>query len=100
MLNARVAALLAGTLLACAPAVPGQPTGVTATPQNNGSSIKISWSSVPGASSYSVFRSDTAGGEKLHSNQFDTTDVSFTEGALQSGKTYYYKVAAKGDGGY
>ena len=53
--------------------------------------IKISWESIPGAVTYSVYRStDNSSWTKLGS----TTGTSFTNTSAEAGHTYYYKVFA------
>ena len=57
----------------------------------------LSWSSVAGATSYEVFRTDSVlncatGGVKVA----ETTDLSFSEQSLQIGRDYAYTVIPKG----
>ncbi|MDQ0890284.1 pectate lyase/pectin methylesterase-like acyl-CoA thioesterase [Paenibacillus sp. V4I9] len=57
------------------------------------SQVKLSWSSVSGATSYKVKRSLTAGGpyEMIDAN---VSGTSFTNTGLTNGTTYYYVVSA------
>ncbi len=74
--------------------VPGTPTGVTAT--NTGTSaspkIKISWSSVSGATSYKVYRSSTAGG--TYSQIGSATSYTYLYDNSPLSGYNYYKVKA------
>lgn len=68
--------------------VPKQPTvKVSATTT---SSIKLTWSKVSGAKTYTVYRYDGKKYVKIGS----TTSTSYTNKKLTAGKTYYYKVTA------
>ncbi len=55
-------------------------------------SVKVTWKAVSGASGYHVFRSDCENGEYVKIGE--TTDKSYTESGLETGRTYYYKVCA------
>jgi fibronectin type 3 domain-containing protein len=55
-------------------------------------SIKISWSSVTGASGYKIYRSTSSTG--TYSLVSTSTSTSFTNAGLITGKLYYYKVRA------
>jgi hypothetical protein len=71
-----------------ATALPGAPS-LTAGPAG-ATSIGLSWSAVPGATRYQVFRgsSATAGFTMLAS----TTATSFVNAGRVTGRTYYYRV--------
>ena len=71
---------------------PATPTGVSAT--GNTGSISLSWSASSGATSYSIYRSTTAGGEGTTAFASNVTSTSYTDSAVTNGTTYYYKVAA------
>ncbi len=87
---------------------------IAVTTTGSTSSIAISWSAVPGASGYRVYRGTTAGGESLYyapGNVLSFTDTGFgvpptlvsatpstTGGTLATG-TYYYVVTALGTTG-
>lgn len=70
--------------------IPNAPTGVTATAGSG--QITVSWSSSLGATSYSVKRSNTAGGP--YTSVGTSTGTSFTNTGLTNGTTYYYVVSA------
>ena len=55
-------------------------------------SLTLAWNAVSGATSYLLMRSDTLNGAFHQVAQ--TTTTSYTDTYLQSGLTYYYKVAA------
>jgi len=67
------------------------PTNVTAMAVSS-SSIRVSWSSVSGASAYSIYRSTSAYG--TYSNVGDSYSTSYSDTGLTASTTYYYKVAA------
>ena len=71
--------------------VPAAPTGLTATSGNR--SVSLSWSSVSGATSYSVKRSLTAGGPYA-TIASGITNTSYINTGLSNGTTYYYVVSA------
>lgn len=71
---------------------PATPTGVSAT--GNTGSVSLSWGAVTGATSYSIYRSTAAGGEGTTAFASNVTGTSYTDSAVTSGTTYYYKVAA------
>lgn len=70
---------------------PATPTNVTATSPGS-QSIKVSWSSVSGASGYEIYRSTSSTG--TFSMIGTTADLSLTNTNLSTGTTYYYKVRA------
>ena len=59
---------------------------------NTYSSNYIKWNKVNGASGYRVYRATSKNGE--YKRIITTTNISYTDKNLQSGKTYYYKVRA------
>ena len=71
--------------------LPGQATGLVATPGNG--QVGLSWSAAAGATGYTIRRGTTAGGAKavIKSNVVGT---SFTDTGLSNGTTYYYVVSA------
>ena len=84
-----------------APTVPAAPTGLTATAGNT--QVALSWAASSGATSYSVFRGTTAGGESTTAVATGITTTSYTNTGLTNGTTYYYKVTAvntTGSSGY
>ncbi len=75
---------------------PPTPTGLVATAGNG--SVALSWAASTGATSYSIYRGTTAGGEG--STPVATiTSNSYTNTGLTNGTTYYYKVAAANSAG-
>jgi hypothetical protein len=79
---------------------PSAPTGVTATVQS-ASSIKVSWSSVTGATSYKVYYEIGSSTTKNLASTISST--SYTHSELTAGQTYYYYIKAlnsKGESGY
>jgi uncharacterized repeat protein (TIGR02543 family) len=76
---------------------PSAPTGVTASAQSSGS-IRVSWSSVSGASYYYVYRSGSASG--TYTQVGSPTGTSYTDSSgLSPNTTYYYKVSAVNNAG-
>ncbi len=57
-----------------------------------GGSVSLAWTSVDGATSYRVYRADSATGEKTLLKS--TGILRFTDTTAKAGKTYYYFVAA------
>lgn len=70
---------------------PAAPTGLNAAPGNG--SVTVSWAASAGATSYSVFRGTTAGGEGTTAIG-TVAGTSFTDTGLTNGTRYYYKVRA------
>ena len=73
------------------PQLPPAPTGVSATSPTK-RKITVSWTAVPGATSYQVKRSNTSGGP--YTVVGSPTTNTFTNSGLTSGQTYYYVVSA------
>jgi fibronectin type 3 domain-containing protein len=74
------------------------PSGLVSSATAN--SITLQWSSVPGASSYKIYRSSRAASTSYPYSQVGTsTTVSYTDTSLSAGTTYYYKVVAVNSGG-
>ncbi len=69
----------------------GAPTTIKAA-RASSTSIKVSWSSVTGATRYEVWRSTSSGG--TYTLVATTASLYYTNGSLTTGKTYYYKVRA------
>ena len=76
---------------------PAAPTGVSASDGTSGNSVTITWNASNGATSYSVYRSTTAGTQGAL--QGPATLTSFTDSTVTPGTTYYYGVTATGTGG-
>jgi fibronectin type 3 domain-containing protein len=72
--------------------VPATPTGVTATAGTN--QVSLTWGASSGATSYSVFRGTSSGGEGTTAYVSGLTSTSYTDTAVTDGTKYYYKVAA------
>ncbi len=56
-------------------------------------SIKLTWTAVPGAKMYAIYRANTSAGPYTRLN--DVSSPTYTGTGLLTGKTYYYKVRAK-----
>ncbi|MDR2446317.1 MAG: fibronectin type III domain-containing protein [Treponema sp.] len=61
------------------------------------SSITVSWNAVTGAQEYYIYRATSADGSYTYLTNI--TSTSYTDTALSSGATYYYKVAAYNSSG-
>ncbi|MDR2693809.1 MAG: fibronectin type III domain-containing protein [Chitinispirillales bacterium] len=61
------------------------------------SGIKVTWASVGDANFYTVYRTKTPDGEYLSAGK--SFGVTFTDTALTSATTYYYKISATNDCG-
>jgi hypothetical protein len=55
-------------------------------------SVKVSWTAIPGASGYRVYRATSSTGTYTYLGA--TTSLAYTSASLTTGKTYYYKVIA------
>ena len=90
---------LQAAALAGSPAVPppGVPTNVAASDGTSTTSVSVTWTAVTGATSYTVYRSTSAGtqGSALGS----PTAPSFVDSTVTPGTTYYYGVTATNSGG-
>jgi hypothetical protein len=71
-------------------AVPAKPV-VTVTNGNN--SVSLSWSPTANTTSYSVYRSQTAGTKGTVISQYQSAN-SYTDNTVTGGQTYYYTVDA------
>ncbi|HEY8805349.1 MAG TPA: InlB B-repeat-containing protein, partial [Clostridium sp.] len=65
------------------------PNSVKAT-RISSKSIKLTWSTVPGANGYEVYRATSSNG--AYSLITKTSSLYYTNSALVTGKTYYYKI--------
>jgi hypothetical protein len=74
-----------------APQPPPAPTNLSATSPTK-RKISLTWTAVPGATSYRVKRSSVSGGP--YTLIASPTGASYTNTGLQSGTTYYYVVSA------
>jgi fibronectin type 3 domain-containing protein len=75
---------------------PATPTGLAATGGN--ASVALTWTASTGATSYSIYRGTTSGGEGTTPIGTATTN-SFTDTGLTNGTTYYYRVSASNSAG-
>lgn len=66
--------------------------------QNGTGSLKLTWSYVPGATSYQVYRSLVGSGTTFQ-YVTSTTSTTYTQTGLINGQTYYYTVRAVGPTG-
>jgi hypothetical protein len=90
--------------IACANPAPvndgcaGGPTGVSnLTVVGSASRASLSWTSVPNAAGYWVYRSEGHAGCSFGKTKIaDVTGLSFTDTGLKNGRTYYYNVVAHG----
>lgn len=71
---------------------PAAPSGLMVTNEGDGQ-VSLSWDSVPGASSYSLYRSPVSGGGWIRVAA-ELTSTSFTDTGLTNAKNYYYVVTA------
>jgi uncharacterized repeat protein (TIGR02543 family) len=70
-------------------AIPAKPSNVNATKYGK-SSVKLTWSTVSGASGYEIVKSTSKTGSYTHLSNVSKT--TYTNSGLSKGKTYYYKV--------
>src|SRR5215207_3122965 len=95
-----LAVLVAVSLAGCGddnnspPATPPAPTGLTATVAQDGSSIAVSWSTVTGATSYTLERADAAAPGSFTAVGGSLTATNYTDAAITLGASYSYRVAA------
>lgn len=80
-------------------AVPDAPTGVSATDGTRTDGVAVTWNSVSGATSYSVWRSDTSSSASASCLMNGITATSYTDTTAVEGKTYWYWVKATSQGG-
>jgi fibronectin type 3 domain-containing protein/O-glycosyl hydrolase len=71
---------------------PTAPTAVTAAAGT--AQVVLSWTASSGATSYSIYRSTTSGGEGSTAYKTGVTSTSFSDTGLTVGTTYYYQVTA------
>jgi fibronectin type 3 domain-containing protein len=72
--------------------IPAAPTGLTATAGDM--QAALSWTAVPGASTYNIYQGSTSGGESTTPVVTGVTTNSYAVTGLTDGTTYYFKVAA------
>ena len=71
---------------------PTAPTGVSATDGTYAYKVRVTWSSVSGATSYTVYRATSSGGTKSTIGSISNTTYDDTSASV--GTTYYYWVKA------
>ena len=83
-----------GQLVPTSPALPGAPTGLTATAAS-GTEIDLVWTAATGsAMSYNVYRGTSAGGEAATALASGVIGTSYADKSVSAGTEYFYKVAA------
>ncbi len=95
------ALLVAVSLAACGdddntnpPATPPAPTGLTATPSGDGTSIEVAWTAVTGATSYVLERAEGQPAGAFAEVGGDLTEASYTDTDIETDVVYSYRVAA------
>ena len=92
-----LAAACGGKSAAPPPPPPAAPAGLAATGGNG--QIALTWTAVPGATSYLILRGDAAGTEAALTPPAASTAAAYTDTGLTAGKIYYYVVQAKNNAG-
>lgn len=90
--NCPNSATLYHSLFGAVPTVPPAPASLSAAAGNT--QVSLSWASSSGATSYSVYRGTSAGGESTTAIATGVGTTSYTNTGLTNGTTYYYKVKA------
>lgn len=86
---------LVATSAACTSSI-GTPAGLTAVDGSLG--IDLSWSSLPGATGYVIYKAEGAGPSAAdYSVLAQTAAIAFTDTKVQGGITYWYKIRATDD---
>ncbi len=77
------------------------PGGLTGTALSGNTSVSLSWSPVPGATGYVIYRSTQYGGPFTFPANFVTAllETSYADAGLATNHTYYYQVTAVNVGG-
>lgn len=86
-----IAALTGGTVPPPPNGAPYAPSGLTAT--GGVGQISLSWNAASGATSYNLYRSAEAGLQSATPVVTGITGTNYTDTGLNSGTTYYYRVA-------
>jgi len=89
----RTAAQNDATLTGTVPAYLATPGGLTATATSS-SAINLSWTAVPGATGYKVFRGSSSGVVTSGTADATSTLTTYSDTGLAASTTYYYKVVA------
>ena len=79
------------------PATP--PAAPTVTATGGTGKVNLSWTASPGAGTYNIYRSTTAGGEGSTPFQTGVNGTSFTDFDVVGGTTYFYEVTGVGIAG-
>ena len=74
------------------PTLPAAPSGLTAGAGSK--QVSLTWSAVPKATSYNVYRGTSTGGESATPIATGLTAPAFVDTGLTNGTTYYYTVTA------
>lgn len=72
--------------------LPAAPAGLSASGGDR--EVRLTWAAVTGATTYSVFRSTTPGGQGTTALASGVTTPGYSDPNLTNGTAYYYKVAA------
>ncbi len=80
------------------PLLPGIPDTIYATRGSEANAIRVTWSTVPKATGYNLYRAPTDSFELYGSAIASTTGTSFTD-VMTSDSLYFYKVTALNDNG-
>lgn len=78
-------------------APPPAPQTFTATAGLN--QVSLAWSAIPGATSYSVFRSTVSNGQGTTPYASGVTALTFSDTQVNAANTYYYRVAGQSNAG-
>jgi len=76
---------------------PSAPTAFTAIPRNG--QVSLTWTGSTGATSYSIYRGTTSGGEGSTAIASNVTGAAYNDSTVTNGTNYFYKVAAVNAGG-
>ena len=75
--------------------VPGELSKPVITASNNAAGeVILSWSDVPGAQGYQVYRATSVTGQFAKWQEKGPNDTNYTDSSVAAGGTYYYKVTA------